>query len=310
MLRRDKLKNIEQANLMLEQSYLKSKGLLKGTNINEEVIDFTNKDQYADFLQNKTKELEGKKVKLNIYDTFAAGDSEKEKFTGNIIVELKKRTGRTGDITFDAILIDNGGYKYMAPAKGKTISITIPATSTDKGGFRCEDPKIAGLFKVKTLEALNEQSYLKSKGLLFERHPSMMNGIDIEAFYNYSQKPDPKMKAQFEGKDLFLDDLVRTRDGQALLQNPKLAGEIKNLNIKINPLRTEISHPQELAIIIKSLIKPGVLNFDDLVKTKGINDGLKNNSNWTQEVYNKVASKMGMEDGELSSYAIRLVNGK
>lgn len=167
--------------------------------------------------------------------------------------------------------------------------------------------------KLKNYEQANlmlEQSYLKSKGLLNERHPSMMNGIDIEAFYNYSQKPDSKMKSQFEGKELFLDDLLRTRDGQELLQNPKLADAIKNLNIKINPLRTDISHPQELAVIIKSLIKPGVLNFDDLVKTPNINKGLQNNSNWTQEVYNKVASRMGMEDGELSSYATRLVNGK
>ena len=118
-------------------------------NINEELIDFNNKDQYADFLQNKAGGLENKKIKLNIFDTLASGDPEKQKFIGNIIVDLKKRTGGTGSLTFDAILIDDGGYNYIAPFKNKEISLTIPSTTGGQGGF---DGPIKGLFKVKTLE--------------------------------------------------------------------------------------------------------------------------------------------------------------
>jgi hypothetical protein len=118
-------------------------------NINEELIDFNNKDQYADFLQNKAGGLENKKIKLNIFDTFANGDPEKQKFIGNIIVDLKKRTGGTGSLTFDSILIDDGGYNYIAPFKNKEISLTIPSTIGGQGNF---DEPIKGLFKVKTLE--------------------------------------------------------------------------------------------------------------------------------------------------------------
>ena len=94
-------------------------GILNESQLNEEVIDFTNREQYTDFLQNKTKELEGKKIKLNIFDTFSNEDAEKEKFTGDITVSISKRTGGTGDLKFDATLIDNGGYKFLTPLKGK-----------------------------------------------------------------------------------------------------------------------------------------------------------------------------------------------
>ena len=168
--------------------------------------------------------------------------------------------------------------------------------------------------KLKNYEQANlmlEQSYLKSKGLINEStYARLNNGIDIEEFYKYSQKPDPKMESEFKGKFLHLDDLIRTREGMELLKNPNFIGAIKKLDIKIDPKKTEIDHPQSLAIIIKALVKPGVLNFDELVKTPNINKGLKDNSNWTQEVYNKVAPREGMEVGDLSSYAQRLVAGK
>ena len=57
MRRRDKLKNIEQANLMLEQSYLKSKGFLKKTSINEGWDDYN-----ATGWQSRLKEIAKEKL--------------------------------------------------------------------------------------------------------------------------------------------------------------------------------------------------------------------------------------------------------
>jgi hypothetical protein len=130
-------------------------GLITELQLNEEIIDATNSDQYGNFLQNKTKELVGKKVKLNIFDTFANNDKEEQKFTGNIVVDLKKRTGGTGNLTFDAVLIDDGGYNYITPFKNKEIKITMPSTTGGQGGFNSpigEGPR--GLFKVKTIEIM------------------------------------------------------------------------------------------------------------------------------------------------------------
>ena len=129
-------------------------GLITESQLNEEVINFGDKDQFADFLQNKTKQLENSKIKLKVHDTFANEDPEKQKYTGDIAVNLQKRTGGTGNLTYDATLVDAGGYKYLAPAKGKKISITIPSTTGGQGGFECEDPKIKGLFKVESIEFL------------------------------------------------------------------------------------------------------------------------------------------------------------
>ena len=125
--------------------------------VKEDVIDFTDKEQYAKFLQFGTKELEGKKVKLNIFDTFANGDPEKEKFTGDIIVNLKERTSGATKIYFNGTLIDDGGYKYIAPLKGKEIRFEIPNITGGTGfiGDRDnQDGGIAGIFKVKTLEII------------------------------------------------------------------------------------------------------------------------------------------------------------
>lgn len=163
--------------------------------------------------------------------------------------------------------------------------------------------------KLKVITEANnrlEQSYLKSKGLLFEG----VDRIDIQSFYKYSENPDPKLANEFKGKYLSLDDLVRTREGQELMANPKLADAIKNLEIKINTQKTSIDHPQDLARIMKALIRPGVLNFDEFVKTPNIGQGLKDNSNWTREVINKVASREGLNDGELGGAAQRLMDNK
>ena len=124
--------------------------------LNEEEINFKDADQYADFLQNKTKELENSKIKLKIYDTFSNEDPEKEKFSGYITADVLKRTGGTGNLIYDATLIDNGGYKLLAPLKGKKISLTIPSTTGGNGGFKSEDPQMGGLFKVETFEFLDK----------------------------------------------------------------------------------------------------------------------------------------------------------
>jgi len=125
--------------------------------LKEDVIDFTDKEQYAKFLQFGTKELEGKKVKLNIFDTFANGDPEKEKFTGDIIVNLEERTSGNTKIYFNATLIDDGGYKYIAPLKGKEIRFEIPNTTGGTGFIGDRANQVGGIeaiFKVKTLEII------------------------------------------------------------------------------------------------------------------------------------------------------------
>jgi hypothetical protein len=132
-------------------------GVINESQLNEEEINFKDADQYADFLQNKTKELENSKIKLKVYDTFSSNeDPEKEKFSGYITADILKRTGGTGNLIFDATLIDNGGYTLLAPLKGKKISLTIPSTTGGQGGFKSEDPKVGGLFKVETLEFLDK----------------------------------------------------------------------------------------------------------------------------------------------------------
>jgi hypothetical protein len=137
------------------QRFQKLAGIIKESQLNEEVINFGDKDQFSDFLQNKTKQLENSKIKLKINNTFANEDPEKQKYTGDIAVNIGKRTGGTGNLTYDATLVDAGGYKYLAPAKGKKISITIPSTTGGQGGFDCEDPELRGIFKVESLEFLS-----------------------------------------------------------------------------------------------------------------------------------------------------------
>jgi len=123
--------------------------------LSEEVIDFTDRDQFTNFLMNnKANELEGKKIKLNISDTFSAAFPNAEKFTGVIEVSILKRTGSSGDLTFDATLIDSGGYEILESATGKKIKLNIPLAPGEKGGFECLEPKLKGLFKLKTLEIL------------------------------------------------------------------------------------------------------------------------------------------------------------
>ena len=81
MRKRDKLKNIEQANLMLEQSYLKSKGL-----INEENVDSIQEllsnlyhgrpvNLNSDYEENKNKFNEFKMVKLKTIDEGSGNES-------------------------------------------------------------------------------------------------------------------------------------------------------------------------------------------------------------------------------------------
>lgn len=129
--------------------------LSKKSQLNEEeTFDFTNPEQYQKFIGVKN-DLVGKKIKLNIFDTSADRDTEKENYKGDIIVDLEKRTGSTSfSIKFVATLVDAGGYKYMAPFKGKKIVIELPPIQGTNGSFNSEDYDIDGTFKVKTLTIL------------------------------------------------------------------------------------------------------------------------------------------------------------
>ena len=50
-MRKNKLKNIEQANIMLEQSYLKSKGLLNENNVQDFIKNFHTNEFFIPFLE-------------------------------------------------------------------------------------------------------------------------------------------------------------------------------------------------------------------------------------------------------------------
>jgi len=136
--------------------FQKLAGLITESQLNEEVINFGDKDEYSEFLMNGTKKLEGSKIKLKIHDTFSMSDPNAKEFSGFITASgLKRITGQAGsDLSYECTLVDNGGYTTMEPLKGKKISLTIPNTTGGKGGFRCEDPKVGGLFKVESLEIL------------------------------------------------------------------------------------------------------------------------------------------------------------
>jgi hypothetical protein len=61
-------------------------GVINESQLNEEEINFKDADQYADFLQNKTKELENSKIKLKVYDTFSSGDPKKK---NSVVISLQ-----------------------------------------------------------------------------------------------------------------------------------------------------------------------------------------------------------------------------
>lgn len=123
--------------------------------LNEEEFDFTNPEQFKDFVTNYQNSLVGKKVKLNIFDTSADEDTEKQNYTGDIIVDIQKPKGGVSfGLKFIATLVDNGGYKYMAPLKGKDIVISIPTIKGMDGSFHGEKHSNEGTFKVKTLTIL------------------------------------------------------------------------------------------------------------------------------------------------------------
>jgi len=124
--------------------------------LNEEEFDFTNPEQFKDFVTNYENSLVGKKVKLNIFDTSADKDTEKQNYTGDIIVDIQKPASGIsfGLLKFIATLVDNGGYKYMAPLKGKDIVISIPAMKGIDGSIHGEKYSNEGTFKVKTLTIL------------------------------------------------------------------------------------------------------------------------------------------------------------
>lgn len=122
--------------------------------LNEEVINFTDKEQFYSFL-NKFDEgdfLEGKTVILNVSKTSAMQDPKSQSYAGNIELKLGKRTGGNANITYDATVVDAGGYEYLKPARGKQISWTFPSTSNAEGKFGKNGDEISGLYNLKTLD--------------------------------------------------------------------------------------------------------------------------------------------------------------
>jgi len=208
-------------------------GIITESQLNEVEIDFTNKDQYADFLQNKTKSLEGKTIKLSIFDTFASEDPEKEKFTGVISVNLKKRTGGPGNLTYDATLVDDGGYKYLSPSKGKEINLIIPSKTGEQGGFENEELKLKGLFKVKNLEipetqaeSLNNENEQMSEAKedLFNKYKSKIETLRDEFIADLKSNLKDLKKLSKEDKTK-LSQMIRNLTGavdDALSENKKV----------------------------------------------------------------------------------------
>ena len=145
----NEFKRMQQlAGLITESEY-------KESQLSEQEFDLSDEKQWKDFIINHKNELVGKKIKLNIFDTSADNDAEKENYTGDIVVDLQKTKGSTSFATkFVATLIDNGGYKYMAPYKGKDIIISLPPQMGTNGAFNSEDYNIDGTFKIKTLTIL------------------------------------------------------------------------------------------------------------------------------------------------------------
>jgi len=217
-------------------------GIITESQLNEEEINFKDADQYADFLQNKTKELENSKIKLKIYDTFSNEDPEKEKFSGYVTANILKRTGGTGNLIFDATLIDNGGYKLLAPLKGKKISLTIPSTTGGNGGFKSEDPQMGGLFKVETFEFLDKPQAAPQAESIDPLDEIINNALKSAGIVNESQ----------------LSEAENITPDQAIQKAIPLASKIEN-SPELDKVAAQIAkNPSMMAQLEKALAQGGV----------------------------------------------------
>jgi hypothetical protein len=110
MRKGDKLKNIEQANLMIEQSYLKSKGVLNETEIIEEgwkewlIGGILTLSALGGFYKLNEKSVENEKVKTE----YANGVNKIiDKMTDKDLIDLAKKYNEIGVTTIGTDTQDN-----------------------------------------------------------------------------------------------------------------------------------------------------------------------------------------------------------
>jgi len=95
MRRQDKLRNMEQANLMLENSYLKRKGLLKEEGDHDVYMEYLNKMySYKDILEADKYldqyDYDKGEIKRGIFRTHPLGQKQVYMFLNGIILTLSK----------------------------------------------------------------------------------------------------------------------------------------------------------------------------------------------------------------------------
>jgi hypothetical protein len=128
MKKRDKLKNYEQANLMLEQSYLKSKGLLKEENTEElkrlkiKIQEVFPESLYGNYLSKLPTE--------NVYKLYQVIDNNSQSMNDSALLDvLKGNEEKRGEVEKEKLqlywlkslisivengyFVDNKGKKYM-----------------------------------------------------------------------------------------------------------------------------------------------------------------------------------------------------
>jgi hypothetical protein len=162
MRKKDKLKNYEQANLMLEQSYLKSKGL-----INEELL-------------NEVEDLELKKTAKELF-------SVAKKY--NLKPEYK-----TTKVNFDSKQSDiNGGYGATIVVDNGILTIGIydrgVLQSIRRGGFPGVESKEVSDTDNDPYTETNKKGLSKALGILFKEFMAKLPQDKFES-RNTGNKPN------------------------------------------------------------------------------------------------------------------------
>ena len=140
----------------------------------------------------------------------------------------------------------------------------------------------------------------KLAGIITENQLNELStgGLEPKVLYDFLKKygsnfsgTDTSVLQSIKDKELFLDDLLTTQDGLSLLSGkfPNFAEVLKKYNIKINLNKARIEHPNYVAKIYDTLIKPGIIKLDDLKKVPNIVDKLDAESpSWSEEVMYKL----------------------